>query len=135
MSAVHNIILYAEDDEDDRILMREAVDALQTDYVLMMVENGHEAIKKLNELTTKHISPCIIILDGNMPFLTGKQTIEVIRNNKLWDEIPLCIFSTSSEMWFNDLIVKYGIPVYRKPLNLSEYNQIIQQLLKHCSGK
>ncbi len=127
------IILYADDDEDDKVLMKEAVDELQPDYILVMVENGKLALEKLTELTEKRMLPCMIALDGNMPVMTGKETVAQIRTNTRWDDIPLCIFSTSASQWFDDIAEKYNVKVYRKPTSIKGYMNVVRELLDHCA--
>ena len=127
------IILYAEDDQDDQVLMKEAVDELEPDYILIIVDNGKDAVDKLEELTEKKMLPCMIALDGNMPMMTGKETVRHIRENASWDNIPVCIFSTSASQWFDDVAQKYGIKVYRKPTTIKGYMNIVREMLDHCS--
>jgi CheY-like chemotaxis protein len=128
-----SVILYADDDEDDKLLMKEAVDELEPNYILIMVDNGQMAVEKLEELTDKQMLPCMIALDGNMPVMTGKEAVEQIRNNPYWNNIPICIFSTSASQWFDDIADKYGVKVYRKPTSIKGYTKVVRELLDQCA--
>lgn len=86
-------ILLAEDDSDDRILFREAVDTLHVNIVVIEAESGMIAIDLLQSHKTP---PDIIVLDFNMPMLSGVDCLKIIRGDKKFDKIPVVMMSTST---------------------------------------
>jgi CheY-like chemotaxis protein len=86
------IILLADDDEDDRELFAEAIERFHPGVKLHSHHNGLSLLQHLQE----GIIPDIIILDLNMPGMSGKDCLVEIRNNALWNRIPVVIYSTSS---------------------------------------
>ena len=66
-------ILLVDDDEDDRQIFTEIVCDVDPDAGVEYAENGLEMIAMLNKLTDENL-PGMIILDQNMPRMTGKES-------------------------------------------------------------
>lgn len=78
------LILIADDDTDDLELLGEALLQLEPDATIHTVSTGHEI---LEYLTTCHGEdlPSLIILDYNMPDMTGAKVVRpcaAIKNTK-----------------------------------------------------
>jgi len=86
------IVLCADDDPDDRELLCETVRHLDPALKIMHNENGEQLIGKLKELESIGVSPCLIILDMNMPIMDGRTALAEIKKNPEWNDIPSPIF-------------------------------------------
>jgi CheY-like chemotaxis protein len=73
-------ILYADDDDDDGFLFRQALDEVNPFTKLKLVTDGEKLMKYLASADEEH--PDIIFLDINMPCKNGKQCLKEIRSNK-----------------------------------------------------
>ena|SRR6476660_4475962 len=91
--AFKNILLIDDDEEDQEIFMM-AVDRLACGAVCKPMNNAQYALDKLQE---GDIIPEIIFLDLNMPHMNGKQFLDIIKRDKSLANIPVIIFSTSSD--------------------------------------
>jgi CheY-like chemotaxis protein len=87
-------ILVAEDDEDDRFLVKEAFAANGKDANLQFVNDGQELMDYL--LKTDNPLPEIIIMDLNMPRKGGHEALQEIKDHKSLQQIPVVVLSTSS---------------------------------------
>lgn len=79
-----HVILVAEDDESDVAAIREAFVQLNLKYPLKIVGNGEEVISYLqgeNQYTDRdaHPLPSMLILDLNMPRVTGWEVLAWLR--------------------------------------------------------
>lgn len=75
---------------DDSMLIRQSVgDLLSADYEVAAAESGVSAIRAITLNP-----PDLILLDYEMPICDGRQTLEMIRSEKAFDDIPV-IFLTS----------------------------------------
>ncbi|MBL4875343.1 MAG: response regulator [Cohaesibacteraceae bacterium] len=84
----------AEDDPDDRSLTSEALELEQDAYLSIdFVQDGMELIDHLDKAT--HPSPDLIIVDLNMPCLSGFDTLKVIKANPSYSSIPVIVMSIS----------------------------------------
>ena len=84
----------ADDDEDDRLLMKEAMEEVDPDINVIEAENGAELLKNLKNTDSETES--MIILDMNMPVMNGLETITAIKADPKTDDIPTVMMSTSS---------------------------------------
>ena len=74
-------ILYAEDDADDLYMVNQAFQQFDSSIRLIHALNGFEALKYLGDLKEADMTPCLIILDVNMPGMDGKETLIRIKQS------------------------------------------------------
>src|SRR5438132_4082809 len=79
-----SVILMAEDDADDRLLVKDALNECQCGADLQFVENGEELLdyllKRGKYAATKTTrQPGLIILDLNMPCKDGREALREIK--------------------------------------------------------
>lgn len=93
-------ILVAEDDADDRMLLKEAFDENRLSNDLRFVENGEELIAYLRRegpFATPGEAPYpgLILLDLNMPRMDGREALRMIKADPLLQRIPIVVLTTS----------------------------------------
>jgi CheY-like chemotaxis protein len=93
-------ILMAEDDEDDRLLTKEALEENPLINDLRFVEDGEELLDYLNRRGTyadraRSPRPGLILLDLNMPRKDGREALQEIKGDPRLREIPVVILTTS----------------------------------------
>jgi CheY-like chemotaxis protein len=85
-------VVIAEDDEDDILLMRKALESIRFDQSVVMVPNGDELLQHLKNIPTL---PAFVILDLNMPIKNGRQTLIELRETPAYKMLPVIVMSTS----------------------------------------
>lgn len=88
-------ILLAEDDTVDTMIVKRAFRYLGVLNTLITVVNGEEIIQYLDSPEMQ--SPCLIILDINMPKMNGHECLKQIRKNSAYSNIPIFMMSSSKE--------------------------------------
>jgi CheY-like chemotaxis protein len=83
-----HIIVYAEDDLDDVHFVKECFKKYDGKVELIHALNGSEALTALADLHQKGVSPCLIILDINMPLMDGRQALVKIKGTTLLSKYP-----------------------------------------------
>ena len=87
-------VFLIDDDSDDREIFEEALLSLNIDVKYEEAKNGAEAWEKLNsDIFNK---PDLIFLDLNMPIMDGRQFLKHIKLNQSFSNIPVIIYTTSS---------------------------------------
>jgi CheY-like chemotaxis protein len=124
------MVLYAEDDPDDRELFRDVFLSANPTYDILEVANGREALRYLR--STKGLShpPALVVLDLNMPVLNGRETLAILKSEKETDKIPVAVFTTSSSSHDVDFCRKFGVPMITKPTSLDEVRTAVNTLVK-----
>jgi CheY-like chemotaxis protein len=94
------VILMAEDDADDRLLVKDALKECQCEADLRFVENGEELLNYLGRLgdfsaPERSPRPGLIMLDLNMPRKDGREALREIKSNTELRSIPVVVLTTS----------------------------------------
>lgn len=94
------LIVLAEDDPDDRLLLEQAFLHGGSVSGRVFVEDGEELMDYLLGQGSHSVKPVrrpdLILLDLNMPRKDGREALAEIRANPLLRRIPVVILSTSS---------------------------------------
>jgi CheY-like chemotaxis protein len=96
-----HVILMAEDDSDDQLLVRDALTEAGFALDLRFVANGVELLDYLrqqNQFSAAGAapSPGLIILDLNMPKMDGREALKEIKADPVLKKIPVVILTTST---------------------------------------
>lgn len=108
------IILVAEDDEDDRLLMQEALEENRLANDLYFVGDGEELMDYLLH-QGKYCDPQsaprpnLILLDLNMPRKDGREALKEIKSNPNLRQIPIVVLTTSKAE--EDILQTYDLGV------------------------
>ncbi len=132
MSDSPRIVLCVDDDVEDRELVGSTITEIDPSVIVVHAENGTEAIEYLSKAKVEDDLPCLVILDINMPKMDGKQTLAQIKKDEQLNELPIVIFSTSSNPVDKLYCADYGVELVTKPDNLSGMRNEIKELLQYC---
>jgi CheY-like chemotaxis protein len=120
-------ILLADDDMDDCIFLKEAVEELPVTAQLTAVNDGEQLMQLLTDDTNE--LPDVLFLDLNMPRKNGFECLSEIKSNQKLKQLPVIIFSTSFEQEVVNLLYKNGAQYFiRKPSEFSQFKNIIHQI-------
>ena len=94
------VVLMAEDDSDDRLLVKDAMAECRWEGDLRFVENGEELLDYLMRRGkySQPVSaprPGLILLDLNMPRKDGREALREIKADAELRRIPVVVFTTS----------------------------------------
>tara|TARA_R100000027_G_scaffold52103_6_gene40889 strand:+ start:2607 stop:3056 length:450 start_codon:yes stop_codon:yes gene_type:complete len=127
----------AEDDEDDRFLIREALEesALRNPYTF--VQDGVELLDFLtDELKScprgKELSPMVILLDLNMPRMDGREALLKLKTDPIFRLIPVVVLTTSKSD--EDIVYSYQAGVnsfVTKPVSFEGLVSVVAELKKY----
>ncbi|RYG02348.1 MAG: response regulator [Chitinophagaceae bacterium] len=129
------VVLYADDDQDDLDLVLDAFARFTDNVDVITAQDGYEALAYLKNLPPFEPSPCLIILDMNMPRLDGKETLKTIRTMDRFKDVPVVMFTTSSFALDKDFADKHGAGFITKPLDLKQFSAIAEQFISHCADE
>jgi CheY-like chemotaxis protein len=127
-------VLLADDDSDDCLLFKEALEELPLTTNLVIV---HDGVELMQYLTLKQDTlPDILFLDLNMPRKNGFECLSEIKQHKKLKALRVIIFSTSFNPVIADQLQKQGAQHYiRKPAEFSNLRKLILQSLTLLKDK
>ena len=127
-------ILIADDDEDDRMMTREAFEEVKILNQLVFVKDGVELMDYLYRRGNfadggDHPRPGLILLDLNMPRMDGRDALRSIKNDENLRSIPVIVFTTSKAE--EDIVRSYNLGVncfITKPVTYTGLVKVVTQL-------
>ncbi len=124
---VFNILL-ADDDPEDCTLFEEALYELPIRALLRTISNGVNLLQMLRGATAN--LPDVLFLDLNMPMKSGYECLAEIKEHKKLRELPVIIFSSSSEKEVLNLLYDMGALYYiEKPNVFSHFKLVIHKAI------
>jgi CheY-like chemotaxis protein len=125
-------LLLADDDNDDCLFFKEALEELQIDAELTIVNDGVQLMQHLSE--KGHALPHVIYLDLNMPRKNGFECLTEIKKDDKLNKLPIIIFSTSYDMEVVNLTHDHGANFYIcKPAEFSQLKKVISKSIEIIS--
>lgn len=121
-------IFLADDDKADCLLFKEALEELPVSVRLTIVPNGEQLIEELASKGNK--LPDVLFLDLNMPRKNGFASLGEIKRNPRLQELPVVIFTTSSELESVKKVFRDAAHYYIcKPVDFSQLKKVIYEAL------
>lgn len=88
-------ILLIEDNPGDVRLTREALKDWREPPHLRVAVDGIAALEMLRDLTPLEVTPDIILLDLNLPRLSGREVLQAIKSSAAFRQVPVIVLSSS----------------------------------------
>ncbi|MBC8099078.1 MAG: response regulator [Armatimonadetes bacterium] len=124
-------ILLVEDNPGDVRLTREALRDGKLHNVLHVVQDGVEALDFLQRRGTYADAPRpdIILLDLNLPRMSGREVLALIKNDPALQTIPVVVLTTSDDE--RDILASYSLHAncyITKPIDMKQFVVIVQSI-------
>lgn len=120
--ASHYFII--DDDDDDQELMKEAFDEIDASVICDSASNGEDGLKILKSGLLQR--PKLIFLDLNMPRMDGRQFLASLKEDIGLKNIPVIIYSTSSEA--SEIKILMDMGAARFLIKSNNYNDLVLKL-------
>ncbi len=126
-------ILLVEDDSVDAMTVKRAMRDLQVGHSVIHSINGEEAMKYLTSPDLE--KPFVILLDLNMPKMSGIEFLKVMKTHPDLKAIPVIVLTTSKEK--RDVLESFelGASGYMvKPVDYSKFVEILSKIMIYWSS-
>ena len=126
LSRATRTVLMADDDEDDRMLTKDAFRRGKVREELQFVGDGEALIKALRGPGER---PTLILLDLNMPRMNGMEALREIKADPGLKDIPIVVLTTSTAA--GDISRSYDLGAnsfITKPHGLDSYQDMVVSL-------
>ncbi|WP_372868845.1 response regulator transcription factor [Planomicrobium okeanokoites] len=113
-------ILVADDEDILRILI---ADTLEDDFDIEEAEDGREALEKIRENEYD-----LIILDYMMPYLTGLEVLEQVRNDQINTQV-LMLTAKAQDADRENAMLKGANHFMSKPFSPMELLELVEKIV------
>jgi CheY-like chemotaxis protein len=137
MKSEHLNILLADDDPDDRMLVRDALEESHSPHQLTCVEDGEQLLDYLRHrgshfTTYESAQHYLILLDLNMPRKDGREALREIKADPHLRRIPVVVLTTSQAV--EDIASTYDLGASSfivKPRNFETLVDLIRTINRY----
>jgi len=122
-------VFIVDDDPDDRQIIMQAFVENHSQFGCLFFENAGQLLNSMN--TEGNELPNLILLDLNMPGITGLQALKEIRQNKKFAQIPVIVLTTSKLK--KDRVSSYELGAscfLTKPDSFSKLLKIVDAIIR-----
>lgn len=124
-------VLLVEDDPGDVVMIREAFEENKVRNRLSIVSDGEQAIQFLRREGEheKAPRPDLILLDLNLPRVSGREVLEQVKADPKLRAIPVVILTTSSAE--EDILRSYDLHAnayVTKPVDFESFIEVVRQI-------
>jgi CheY-like chemotaxis protein len=97
-------MLIVEDNKGDIMLIKRAFSQSNIPHEITIARTGEEALNVLNNSSINH-QVDMIILDLNLPGMSGHEVLQILKNNENYKHIPVFVLSSSRAI--EDVVTSY----------------------------
>jgi chemotaxis family two-component system response regulator Rcp1 len=124
MNASPYQIALIEDAESDVLLIREAMEQAGLRFELHVLSDGEEALEFIARIDSDETAPLprLIILDLNLPKVSGAQVLERVRQGSRCGSVPVLVLTSSDSPKDKAEVARFDATKYfRKSSRLAEF--------------
>lgn len=122
-------VLLVEDEAADIEFTQYAFDGGALDHQLTVCQTGRKAVEHVARTKGTDDYPDLVLLDINLPDMTGIEVIEAIRQDPSNGCLPIIVLSTSS--YGADVLESYRSSAnayVQKPLRLAAFEELVRSI-------
>jgi CheY-like chemotaxis protein len=127
-------IVVIEDNPADVMLLRHALDEVDTSYDLEVLSDGSAALRFVSEQAARESEdPCLVILDLHLPRYEGTVILEAIRSHPHLTRLKLAVLTTLASPAQEEKVRALGVHLYRrKPSEWEDFRRLGEELMALC---
>ncbi|RCJ15259.1 two-component system response regulator [Nostoc sp. ATCC 43529] len=142
---LHEPLLVVEDSNEDFRMLQRLMRRMSVQNPIHRCTNGDEVIELLYQQRSNTydqgeepcnsqlaLRPSVILLDLNLPGIDGRDILARLKQDKIFREIPIVVFTTSSNPKDIELCYQKGANGYLvKPMDAEELKKTIQAFVDY----
>jgi CheY-like chemotaxis protein len=122
-------IVLVEDNEDDIVLTRRALEGNKIGNPLVIARDGAEALELLLGENGDSLKPAVVLLDLHLPKIDGLSVLKRLRADPRTKLTPVVVLTSSKAE--QDVIAGYELHAnsyIRKPVDFDQFTEAIRQI-------
>ena len=122
-------ILFIDDNTAIQDIVKQTFDSLRRNMVLASALTAEEGLDLLNEADCT--LPDLILLDLNLPAMSGAEFLEKIKQDKKLQEIPVIVLTaTEDENELQKLLDIGALKCYSKPYDFYSFTSLVENIIE-----
>ncbi len=126
-------ILLVEDDPGHALLIKKNLRRGGVAHDIMALDDGQKAVdyllKQGEYATEERPAPRLVLLDLNLPVLSGYQVLKIIKNDARTKNIPVVVLTTTDNPQEVARCYQLGCNMYlTKPVEYDQFSEMIKRL-------
>lgn len=127
MSTQKPLLVVVEDSSNDILLLKRVLKKLDVDVEVEWLKDGASAIDFFEQ--NPSYKPRLVLLDIKLPKVTGLEVLQHLRQSKKREDLPVVVFSSSSQQKDIQAAYQYGTNAYLvKPAEYQGLKQVVASL-------
>jgi CheY-like chemotaxis protein len=123
------VIIMIEDDPGHARLIEKNIRRAGVNNEIRHFESGTAALRHLFEPTTRDAGPILVLLDLNLPDMSGTDILEKLKADEKLKRAPIVVLTTTDDQREIQRCYTLGCNVYiTKPVEYETFSQAIRQL-------
>lgn len=134
MVTAHATILLVEDDPNDVLFMKTALEAAGVENPLFVANNGREALAYLNGTgkfseRSRHPLPYLVLLDLKLPYVMGLEVLKAVRERPDLNSTIVIVLTASTNAADVETAYRLGANAYLvKPSSFEKLKVLIRSV-------
>jgi CheY-like chemotaxis protein len=132
---LHEPLLVVEDSNEDFRILQRLMRRMAVQNPIHRCTNGDEVLELLYQQRSQAqvaLRPSVILLDLNLPGIDGREVLERLKQDQSFKEIPIVVFTTSSNPKDIELCYQKGANGYLvKPMDAQELKKTIRAFVDY----
>lgn len=137
LTKVYDPLLVAEDSDEDFVTLQRLMLQMQVQNPIYRCPDGDSVLDFLDRVGNPDGSetaprPSVILLDLNLPGTDGRDVLEQLKQDQIYREIPIVVFTTSSNPRDIEFCYQKGANGYLiKPMGAHELQRTLQAFVDY----
>lgn len=128
-------ILLADDDKEDQLILTDSFNEIGQADSIQFVDDGELLLEYLKDRNKEQL-PSLIVLDLNMPRMSGTETLAALKAHEEYRHIPVIIYSTSvNDHEMNKCLETGAVAYITKPVKYEDSIKTAQYFYDFSQGK
>jgi len=125
-------VFIIDDDADDRFFMEQALRSDSPTSLIYLADSGQQALDLLGQV---HPAPDVILLDLNMPGLSGFEVLEWLKQSPQHHSIPVIVLTTPSALIDEQQAYRLGADGFiTKPTTQQGLHEIAERIRQNWAN-
>ncbi len=125
-------ILLVDDDPDDLMLLKDAIESLENKFNFAEANDGRTALNILKKSALDQKLPSLVVLDINMPILDGREMLAIMKSDPILKDVNVVVFSTSSNPTDINYCKQLNVTMFSKPFNITLLKDVAEKIVQFC---